>query len=133
MAEATPRKRVWSAQELTEKGGFAPFHEDEFPGAFVKSLVGEQAALHDIQLAVLEPKAQRVHSHEGAETIFVILEGEGEYFYFREQGVTQQVKAGDVVHALPAEVNGLRNTGTGPLRYLVVVGTFNRPVPGSDA
>lgn len=122
MSKPDARERIWSwKKELDDEGGFHPFEPDIFPGYFVKRLVTDEKTLHMIQFAMLRPGAKKVHRHDW-ETVFVVLEGEGETFI--EEDKTQPVKAGDIVHALSNEAHGFLNTGTKPLKYLTVEGPW---------
>ena len=69
---------------------------------------------HLVQCAYIEPGNRKyLHHHVNAETIWVILDGEG----------------GDICHSLPVQWHGMGNTGTTRLRYLSIEG----PMPYGGA
>lgn len=114
-----------------EKGGFVPVNQliptaagsDELPGYTVKMLVppNHPRTKHLIEIVNVDPGFKKFHHwHENAETVMYVIEGEGEFFLDKNNSVP--VKAGDITHALPGEIHGMRNTGNTPLRYLVVEG-----------
>lgn len=73
---------------------------------------------HLIQVAYIEPGDRKyLHHHTKAETIWVILEGEGEFYGGPSMDDVYPVKAGDVCHSLPGQWHGMGNTGTTRLRY----------------
>jgi mannose-6-phosphate isomerase-like protein (cupin superfamily) len=79
------------------------------------------AGHHLIQLAEIAPGDRKyLHRHHHAETVWLVLEGEGEYY--PELDVVVPVAAGTLCHAYPWEWHGLGNTSTNPLRYLSVEG-----------
>jgi uncharacterized cupin superfamily protein len=74
---------------------------------------------HDFELTEVPPGRQggRLHRHDGAEELFVILSGRGELL---TEHATTPIQAGDVLgfpprYQLP---HAFRNTGEGVLRYL---------------
>jgi mannose-6-phosphate isomerase-like protein (cupin superfamily) len=80
---------------------------------------------HVVQLAEIRPGDRKyLHRHNDAETVWVILDGAGEFYPDRDTVVP--VESGMICHAYPGEWHGLGNTGDGPLRYLLVEGPFWR-------
>jgi quercetin dioxygenase-like cupin family protein len=73
----------------------------------------------------LEPgQAQKPHAHAGADKVYFVLEGEGEFTVGAEQ---QRLGPGHAVLA-PAEIDhGVRNASGGPLTVLV----FMAPNPNT--
>ena len=57
------------------------------------------------------------HTHEGVEA-FYIIEGEGEA---EIDGVRYPLKANEAIVLNPGVLHGLYNTGSGPMRYIVVI------------
>ena len=130
------RKRVFhAAEEYTKRdkfrvvqmtGGEHPPVADRTPGAGM--ILGnwlvqrpETATKHLIQLAEVGVGNRKyLHRHLNAETVWFIIEGEGEFYGGPDE--VYAVKAGDVCHSLPGEWHGMGNTGTVPLRYLSVEG-----------
>ena len=85
---------------------------------------------HLIQAAYIEPGDRKyLHHHLQVETIWVILEGEGEFYGGPELEDIYPIKAGDVAHALPGQWHGMGNLGTTRLRYLSIEG----PMPYGGA
>jgi mannose-6-phosphate isomerase-like protein (cupin superfamily) len=83
------------------------------------------AGSHIVQLAEIAPGDRKyLHRHNDAETVWVILEGAGEFYPDRETVVP--IESGMICHAYPGEWHGLGNTGDVPLRYLLVEGPFWR-------
>jgi mannose-6-phosphate isomerase-like protein (cupin superfamily) len=79
-----------------------------------------------VQLAEVAPGDRKyLHRHRHAETVWVILEGSGEFYSDLDSVVP--IEAGMICHAYPGEWHGLGNTGDVPLRYLSVEGPFPRP------
>jgi mannose-6-phosphate isomerase-like protein (cupin superfamily) len=60
------------------------------------------------------------HVHPHADSVVVILEGEGEYILDKEN--TRSVKAGDVCFARAGQIHGVHNSGSQTIRYLCVEG-----------
>ncbi|HZP25757.1 MAG TPA: cupin domain-containing protein, partial [Dehalococcoidia bacterium] len=115
------------------KGGFAPVDQvipsagasssTDLPGYTIKLLVpmDDPRTRHLIEIVNVEAGFKKYHHyHNNAETVIFFLEGEGEFFLDENNSVP--IKAGDCCHALPGEIHGTRNTGSAPLRYLVVEG-----------
>jgi mannose-6-phosphate isomerase-like protein (cupin superfamily) len=76
---------------------------------------------HLVQLAEIEPGNRKyLHRHHHAETIWVILEGEGEYY--PDPDTVVPIHGGMICHAYPWEWHGMGNTGSQPLRYISVEG-----------
>ena len=76
---------------------------------------------HLIQLAEVAPGNRKyLHRHHHAETVWVILEGEGEFYPDQETAIP--VSPGTLCHAYPWEWHGMANTGDHPLRYLSIEG-----------
>lgn len=73
-------------------------------------------------VTVIDPgkAAYPPHNHRVNEEMFLILEGEGE---LRLSGAIERVRKGDIVACPPGgpeTAHQLRNTGTGPLKVLMV-------------
>jgi mannose-6-phosphate isomerase-like protein (cupin superfamily) len=85
----------------------------------------EGAGFHMVQVGEVAPGDRKyLHRHHDAETVWVILEGEGEFYPDHDTAIS--VSSGMVCHAYPGEWHGLGNTGDVPLRYLSVEGPFWR-------
>jgi mannose-6-phosphate isomerase-like protein (cupin superfamily) len=83
----------------------------------------ELPSVHLIQCAYIEPGNRKyLHHHVHAETVWVILEGEGEFYGGPDLDEVHPVKAGDICHALPGQWHGMGNTGSTRLKYLSVEG-----------
>ena len=139
------QRRVWNIQEEFAKkdqfreiamtGGTKPPVAFRTPGkgaimgnTFVKR--ADVPSVMHIQCAYIEPGNRKyLHYHENAETIWVILEGEGEFYGGPNEEDVYPVKAGDVAHALPGQWHGMGNTGKVPLKYFSVEGP--QPVGGA--
>ena len=131
-------KRVWNIdeefakkdqfREIAMKGGTKPAVAHRTPGkgaimgnTFIKR--GEVPSVLHVQCAYIEPGNRKyLHYHENAETVWVILEGEGEFYGGPNNEDVYPVKAGDVAHALPGQWHGMGNTGKVPLKYFSVEG-----------
>jgi uncharacterized cupin superfamily protein len=88
-------------------------------------LVGLQTLDFEAQLVPPGKQSTLMHRHDGAEELFIILEGEGEVE--TEQG-TFPLRAGDVL-AFPPRfqvAHGIRNTGASDLRFLAFGATAGR-------
>lgn len=121
MADVATIRRVMNLKEEIESGGFVPWHMDTLPGYHIKRLVPREQCSHMIQITSIEPGCGKYrHAHKQADTVYVILEGEGEYFV--ENDRTEHVKAGDIAIAIAGQYHGIRNTGSGWLRFLCVEG-----------
>ena len=59
-----------------------------------------------------------LHKHEGSFEAFYILAGKGEV---NDNGVTAQVKLGDVMFTDDGESHSIRNTGETDLEYIALV------------
>ena len=122
------RKRVISAKDFIAAGGFAPIMvqgqaASDLPGYTVKAIaaMGDPKGKHLVNIVNVDPGFKKYdHWHNHAETVLVFLEGEGEYV--ADKDTTIPVRAGDMAHSFPGEIHGTRNTGTVPMRYLVVEG-----------
>jgi quercetin dioxygenase-like cupin family protein len=70
-------------------------------------------------LNCFEPgQAQKAHAHKGAEKLYLVLEGSGEFSAGAEK---RTLKAGDLLH-VPEDVDhGVVNTGSGRLAVLIVI------------
>lgn len=70
-------------------------------------------------LNCFEPgQVQKAHAHKGAEKLYMVLEGSGEFSVGAE---TRVLKAGDLLH-VPEDVDhGVVNTGTGRLAVMIVI------------
>jgi mannose-6-phosphate isomerase-like protein (cupin superfamily) len=85
------------------------------------NLFEEGRGHHLVQLAEIAPGDRKyIHRHPLGETVWIIYEGEGEFFPDLETAIP--VKTGMLLHAYPGEWHGLRNTGDVPLRYLSIEG-----------
>ena len=131
-------KRVWNiAEEFAKKGAFVevaktggtkPPVARRTPGkgaimgnTFIKR--SDVPSIMHVQAAYIEPGNRKyLHYHDDAETIWVILEGEGEFYGGPNNEDVYPVKAGDVAHALPGQWHGMGNTGTTRLKYVSVEG-----------
>ena len=83
------------------------------------------AGSHVVQLAEVAPGDRKyLHRHQDAETIWVILDGVGEFYWDLEKALP--IQSGMICHASPGEWHGLGNTGDRPLRYLLIEGPFWR-------
>ena len=131
-------KRVWNIAEefakkeafveVARKGGTKPPVANRTPGrgaimgnTFIKR--EKVPSIMHVQAAYIEPGNRKyLHYHDAAETIWVILEGEGEFYGGPNNEDVTPVKAGDVAHALPGQWHGMGNTGKVPLKYLSIEG-----------
>jgi mannose-6-phosphate isomerase-like protein (cupin superfamily) len=83
----------------------------------------EVPSVHLIQCAYVEPGNRKyLHHHVVAETIWVIVEGEGEFYGGPDLDEVHPVKVGDICHALPGQWHGLGNTGSVRLKYISIEG-----------
>lgn len=115
-------RRVQNLKEECGEGKFAELPGEGIDGYTVNFLTPTKMGNHLFEIVNAEPGAGKfAHYHEHGDTVFVILEGEGEYILDRE-GNTMPIKAGDICISLAGWVHGTRNTGTGNLRYLVMEG-----------
>lgn len=138
--------RVYNLDE--EYKGAEDFDRVAFRGGTVKPPVAERTpgigeirgktlvdrsefdSCHLIQAAYIEPGNRKyLHHHLNAETIWVILEGEGEFYGGPNNEDVYPIKAGDFCHALPGQWHGMGNTGTTRLRYFSIEG----PMPYGGA
>lgn len=62
-------------------------------------------------------RAHPPHQHTGQE-IFYVLKGEGEVMVGEE---THRVNGGEAIHLNCEILHGIRNAGSGPLRYAVII------------
>lgn len=62
-------------------------------------------------------RAHPPHIHEGVEA-FYVLEGEGT---LEVEGAAYPLKANEAVVLDPSVIHGLVNTGTGKMRYMVII------------
>jgi quercetin dioxygenase-like cupin family protein len=70
-------------------------------------------------LNCFEPgQVQKVHAHQGAEKLYVVMEGSGEFSVGAEKRV---LKAGDLLHVPEGVEHGVANTGAGRLAVLIVI------------
>jgi mannose-6-phosphate isomerase-like protein (cupin superfamily) len=141
MADVQTRTRVVHLPDRIAEGGFHPLTG---PGAgrlggytIIDLAPDRERTKHLVEIVNIEPGSSKFnHYHDGAETITIILEGEGEYVL--DEDVTVPVKPGDICMSLPGQIHGSRNTGNTPLRYFVVEGPLPlqmqegaRPKPGN--
>ncbi|HEX7926565.1 MAG TPA: cupin domain-containing protein [bacterium] len=70
-------------------------------------------------LNCFEPgQVQKAHAHKGAEKLYMVLEGSGEFSVGAEKRV---LKAGELLH-VPEDVDhGVVNTGSGRLAVMIVI------------
>ena len=70
-------------------------------------------------LNCFEPgQVQKAHAHKGAEKLYMVLEGTGEFSVGAEKRV---LKTGDLLH-VPEDVDhGVVNTGSGRLAVMIVI------------
>ncbi|HXG35575.1 MAG TPA: cupin domain-containing protein, partial [Dehalococcoidia bacterium] len=126
MAQVTERTRTINLKEFIAAGGFGPVMingrpADDLPGYTIKQIVNDPRTKHLINIVNVDPGMGKYkHYHYGAETVMVILEGQGEFLY--NETDSRPIKVGDLCHSYPGEIHGTRNTGDVPLRYLVVEG-----------
>ena len=72
-----------------------------------------------ITRVTVEPGAtQERHSHEHAEQIWLVEQGNGELLVANEN--SEPLVKGDIVRTPPGEVHGIKNVGTGDFIYLSV-------------
>lgn len=64
-----------------------------------------------------------IHSHEKADDIWIVIEGEAEYY--PEIGQKVQIKKGDIVVARPGEKHGMTNVSAAPFVMIGIAG----PIP----
>ena len=132
------QKRVWSIaeefarteafREIAMTGGTKPAVANRTPGkgaimgnTFIKR--AEVPSVLHVQCAYIEPGNRKyLHWHENAETVWVIIEGDGEFYGGPNEEDVYPVKAGDIAHALPGQWHGMGNTGKVPLKYLSIEG-----------
>lgn len=120
--------------EVALKGGTKPPVAYRTPGRGCihgKNLVdrGQYESCHLVQCAYIEPGDRKyLHHHTNAETVWVILEGEGEFYTGPELSDIHPVKAGDLCHSLPGQWHGMGNIGSVRLKYLSIEG----PQPYGD-
>jgi quercetin dioxygenase-like cupin family protein len=70
-------------------------------------------------LNCFEPgQAQKAHAHAGADKLYVVVEGSGEFSVGAEKRTLQ---AGDVLHVPENLEHGVVNTGSGRLAVLIVI------------
>jgi mannose-6-phosphate isomerase-like protein (cupin superfamily) len=115
-------------EEVAKRGGTKPPVAYRTPGRGAimgKTLVDRSKVegCHLIQTAYIEPGNRKyLHRHRHAETVWFILEGEGEFYSGPELTDIHPIKAGDLCHALPGQWHGMGNTGSVPLKYLSIEG-----------
>lgn len=149
MATVVTHPRVIDIKEgYTDRDGFRPIRsqgktDPSLPDAPVlKRTPGQPQILgknlwegpegsHLIQLAEIAPGDRKyLHRHHHAETIWIILEGEGEFY--PDLDTVVPVRPGMICHAYPWEWHGMGNTGDVPLRYISVEGPMMARRPGSS-
>jgi len=122
-------------REVALKGGEKPPVAYRTPGRGAimgNNLVDrrEVPSVHLIQCAYIEPGDRKyLHHHVHAETIWIIQEGEGEFYGGPNLDEVHPVKAGDICHALPGQWHGMGNTGSTRLKYVSVEGPM--PIGGA--
>jgi mannose-6-phosphate isomerase-like protein (cupin superfamily) len=113
--------RVQSLQALIDDWDNGVFSGEGIPGYSFKRVAPAKHFHHRINIVSVEPHSGKfTHAHEDADTIFVVLEGEGEYLPDNEHSIP--MKPGDVAIAVAGQLHGSRNTGSGPFRYLCIEG-----------
>src|SRR5258708_1664452 len=111
-------------REVALKGGVKPPVAFRTPGRGAimgNNLVDRHQvdSCHLIQCAYIEPGNRKyLHHHVNAETVWVILEGEGEFYGGPDLDEVHPVKAGDICHALPGQWHGMGNMGTTRLKCI---------------
>jgi len=97
------------------------------PQIWGKNLYEDSEGFHLVQFAQVNPGDHKyLHRHKQAETVWVIVEGEGEFYPDPDTAIP--IKAGMIAHCYPMEWHGVGNTGSGPLRYISVEGPMmSRP------
>ncbi len=121
MADVASRTRVMTLKDEIRSGGFGPVPGEDIPGYVVKRLISRDLSSHMINIVSVEPGSGKFkHAHAGADTVFVFLEGKGEYLLDEEK--SRSVKAGDIAIAVAGQIHGTQNTADRPLRYLCVEG-----------
>jgi mannose-6-phosphate isomerase-like protein (cupin superfamily) len=114
-------ERVQSLQALIDDWDKGLISGEGIPGYGFKRVAPAKHFHHRINIVSVEPNSGKfTHAHEDADTIFLVLEGEGEYLPDNEHGIP--IKPGDVAIAVAGQLHGSRNTGSGPLRYLCIEG-----------
>lgn len=122
----TQRQRTFNLKQLIAAGGFGPVvtpngPADDLPGYTIKKIIDDARSKHMVNIVNVEPNMGKYkHFHDNAETVIIILEGEGEFLL--DDVNTAPIKPGTLIHSYPGEVHGTRNTGNVALRYLVVEG-----------
>ena len=81
-----------------------------------QDLQGEPLHLH---ISQIEPGSwsHPPHTHDGVEA-FYVLEGQGT---LEIDGARQLLRAGEATVFDPTKLHGLLNTGTTPMRYIVII------------
>ena len=70
-------------------------------------------------LNCFEPgQVQKAHAHKGAEKLYVVVEGSGEFSVGAEKRI---LKTGDLLHVPEGVDHGVVNTGTGRLAVMIVI------------
>ena len=70
-------------------------------------------------LNCFEPgQAQKVHAHAGADKLYIVVEGSGEFSVGPEK---RQLAAGDLLHVPEQVEHGVVNTGASRLAVLIVI------------
>lgn len=76
------------------------------------------APVRFLNYTIIPPKGSfGIHPHGDDNELYIILEGSGMY---TENGVTAQVKDGDIIMNVCFAVHGIENTGDVPMRILVL-------------
>lgn len=88
------------------------FKEDDF-----------QAPIRFLNYTIVPPGGSLgLHKHGDDNELYILLEGKGVY---TEDGTEQEVETGDVMLNAPYAEHAIRNTGTEPMRMLVLE-SYNR-------
>ncbi len=120
-AEISGVVRVQSLQALIDDWHTGLISGEGIAGYGFKRVAPAKHFKHRINIVSVEPNSGKfTHAHEDADTIFVVLEGEGEYLPDNEHSIP--MRPGDVAIAIAGQLHGSRNTGPGPLRYLCIEG-----------
>jgi quercetin dioxygenase-like cupin family protein len=70
-------------------------------------------------LNCFEPgQVQKAHAHKGADKLYYVLEGRGEFSVGAEK---RTLEAGELIHVPEGVEHGVANTGTGRLSVLIVI------------
>jgi len=89
--------------------------------ALGKAHFGSGRGCHSIVTIEIAPGNREVlHRHWHIESVWVVLEGQGEFYPDEDTAVP--FKAPAILHSFQQEWHGIANTGTEPLRYISIEG-----------